>query len=120
MAFPLVYDALLRIEIEGRDTTQACRNIEHLISNHGLEKALHCSFEVIRDDDSFPPKDVHSRHVNGFAVFTSTQKLDLVTKIAAALAAASRGDSKPGMELVDSLTEQFAYLNNSELKGVQV
>ena len=120
MAFPLVYDALLRIEVEAVDTTQACRTIEHLISNLGLEKAVNCSFEVIRDDDSFPPKDVHSRHVNGFAVFTSVQKLDLVTKIADALSAASRGDSEPGTELLDTLTKQFAYLNNSELRGVQV
>ncbi|MQA40562.1 hypothetical protein [Rugamonas aquatica] len=78
------------------------------------------AFEVILDDNAFPPKDVHTRHVNGSAVFTSMQKLDLLAKIAAALEAAGRGDTAPGDGLLNDLARQFAYLDNSELNGVQV
>lgn len=67
-----------------------------------------------------PPKDIHSRHVSGFAIFTSAQKLDLLTKISAALSAAAKGNPEPGDKLLKSLTKQFAYLSNRELDGVQV
>lgn len=120
MTFPIVYDVLMRIEIEARDTAEALKIIAEDISEFGIEKAVKSGFEIIRDDNENPPKDVHSRHVNGFAIFTSTQKLDLVTKIAAALEAAGRGSRAPGDELLKNLARQFAYLDNSELDGVQV
>lgn len=120
MTFPVVYDVLMRVEIEAKDTADASKTIAGDISVLGIEKAVKTAYEIIRDDNANPPKDLHSRHVNGFAIFTSTQKLDLLTKIAAALEAAGRGNRAPGDELLKSLAKQFAYLENSELDGVQV
>jgi len=120
MTFPVVYDVLMRVEIEARDKAAALKAIAEDISALGIEEVVETAFEIIRDDNANPPKDVHSRHVNGFAIFSSTQKLDLVTKIAAALDAASRGDRGPGDMLLNNLAKQFAYLDNRELDGVQV
>ncbi len=120
MRFPVVYDVLMRTEIEATSSIEASATIALHIKNFGIEKAVISSYEIIRDDNAFPPKDVYSRHTNGFAIFTSSQKLELLTMIASALEASGRGDSVPGRELLNSLSSQFAYLENSELRGVQV
>lgn len=120
MNFPIVYDVLMRVEIEAKDTAEALSIIADDISELGIKKAVKSGFEIIRDDNAHPPKDMHSRKVNGFAIFTSAQKRDLVRQIESALEAAGRGDREPGVQLVESLTTQFAYLDNRELNGVQV
>lgn len=120
MAFPVVYDVLMRVEIEARDPAEALKTIAEDISIYGIEKAVKSAYEIIRDDDSFPPKDNHSRHVNGFAIFTGTQKLDLLAKIADALESASKGNKAPGDALLAALTKELGYLDNRELDGVQL
>ena len=120
MAFPVVYDVLMRVEIEARDPAEALKTIAEDISIYGIEKAVKSAYEIIRDDDSFPPKDNHSRHVNGFAIFTGTQKLDLLAKIADALESASKGNKAPGDVLLAALTKELGYLDNRELDGVQL
>lgn len=91
MAFPIEYDVLMRIEVEARNAAEAAKLAADDIATLGIEKAVATAIEVIRDDNTNPPKDNHSRHSNGFAIFTSTQKLDLVAMIVAALEAVSRG-----------------------------
>ncbi|KQY15721.1 hypothetical protein ASD28_22920 [Massilia sp. Root133] len=120
MKFPVVYDVLMRVEIEARDTAEALSIIADDISELGIKKAVKSGFEIIRDDNAHPPKDMHSRNVNGFAVFTSAQKHELVARIAIALEAAGQGDRAPGVQLLESLKAQFAYLDNRELEGVRV
>lgn len=119
MSFPIVFDVLMRTEIEARDIAEASKMIADDIAELGLQESVNLAFEIIRDDNAHPPKDVDSRHTNGFAIFTSAQKLDLVTKIAAALDAAEKGNRTPGNELLENLAKQFAYLDNRELRGVQ-
>lgn len=120
MSSPIVFDVLMRTEIEARDIAEAFKMIAEDIADLGIEKSVSLAYEIIRDDNAYPPKDVDSRHTNGFAVFTSEQKLDLVTKVSAALDAALKGDREPGDNLVQALTKQFVYLNNRELDGVRV
>jgi hypothetical protein len=120
MRFPVVYDVLMRVEIEAKDEQQALQTIAEDIAQLGIGTAVKAAFEVIRDDNAFPPKDVHSRHTNGFAVFTGEQKLDLIAKVAAALDAAARGNKSPGEALLATLNEKLGYLENSELHGVQL
>lgn len=120
MTFPVVYDMLMRIEIEAQNPVEAERIVAEDIATRGIRNSVQCAFEIIRDDNENPPKDVHSRHVNGFAIFTSEQKLELVTKIVAALDAAGKGNRDPGDELLANLAKQFAYLDNSGLEGTKV
>lgn len=120
MSFPIVYDVLMRTEVEARSPADAASMVAGDIAEFGIETAVSLGLEVIRDDNVNPPKDIHSRHINGFAVFTSSQKLELITKIAAALDAAARGNKAPGDALLAQLANQFVYLNNDKLDGVQV
>lgn len=96
--------------------TTLARNIVEF----GIHKVICAACEVIRDDNAHPPKENHSPHTNGFAIFTSTQKLELVTQIAVALDAAARNNRDPGNELLAQLARQFTYLDNRTLDGVQV
>lgn len=120
MRFPVVYDVLMRVEVEAEDTAEALTIIADDISALGIKSTVKSAFEIIRDDNAYPPKDLHSRSVNGFAVFTSAQKHDLVAKIEVALEAAGQGDMAPGRLLLESLEAQFAYLENRELDGIQL
>ena len=57
MTFPVVYDVLMRVEIEARSTAEALKIIAGDISKLGMEKAVKAGFEIIRDDNENPPKD---------------------------------------------------------------
>lgn len=120
MTFPVVYDILLRAEVEARNPSEGVQTILDTIAQHGVDTAAAWAVEIIRDDNTHPPKDYHSRHSNGFAIFTSAQKLELVSQIAHALEAAGKGNRTPGNTLLADLTRQLAYLDNSKLDGIQL
>ena len=120
MTFPVVYDVLMRVEIEALSPRAAIDMIAGDIAEQGIHKAVNSAVEIIRADNADGVKDTYSRHINGFAIFTSSQKLELVTRIAAALDGARVGNAAPGKELLAQLTQQFAYLDNNTLQGVQV
>lgn len=121
MNMPIVYDVLLRTEIEARDEADALKKIKSDVEAFGIEKALLSKFEVIRDDNSSKfGKDNLSRHTNGFVVFNAEQKHALLKEIARSLDAAMDGDGSPGNALINALTTQFEYLGRNTLKGVQL
>jgi len=119
MTYPIVYDVLIRQEVEARNPKEALRDItETLVS--GATSGLHSAFEVIRDDNKHPPKDYISRQSNGFAVFTSVQKQQLLGALKDALDAASKGNPAPGEQLLATLHRQFDYMTNDTLIGVTI
>lgn len=119
MAIPIVYDVLIRQEVEATNPAEAIAFITEELKEK-VTGGLHFGFEVIRDDNKFPPKDYGSRATNGFAVFTSEQKHELLDKLKDALEAAGTGDSALGEELLNTLRRKFDYMSNSTLVGVQV
>lgn len=119
MTYPIVYDVLIRQEIEARNPEEALKEIGEILTS-GVTSELHSAFEIIRDDNKFPPKDIFSREENGFAVFTAKQKHQLLAKLKDALDAAGKGNPAPGEQLLNSLTLKFDYLANSTLLGVEV
>jgi len=120
--YPIVYDILLRFEIEAKDEVAALKIIETDIAQFGIEEAInHSKFEIIRDDNiSITGKDNLSRHINGFVVFNAEQKQALLTRIASALNAALDGDATQGNTLMNQLSKQFEYLGRSTLDGVDL
>lgn len=92
MNFPVVYDVLMRVEIEARNPGDAADTVANQIAQLGIHNAVSWAYEIIRDDNAYSAKDNCSRHLNGFAIFSSEQKLELITKLAAALNAAKRGN----------------------------
>lgn len=108
MAHPVVYDVIVRSEIEAKDKDHAVNWLVQSLREGHIKKV---DFEVIRDDNAFPPKDFQSRETNGFVVLSSRRRHALFDEISAALAAAKSGDSAKGEALLESLREEFAYLN---------
>ena len=121
-SIPIVYDVLLRLEIEAHDEGAALRIIEADVAEFGIKRAtIQSKFEIIRDDSSsISGKDNLSRHTNGFVIFNGEQKHALLAKIARAIEAALDGDASEGNALVNELTEQFKYLVCNTLDGVQL
>lgn len=119
MTRPIVYDVLIRREVPARNQKEALQEIGKALTS-GATRDLYAAFEVIRDDNAFPPKDDFSRQHNGFAVFTAEQKHQLVAKLKDALDAAGKGDPAPGEQLLRALTVQLDYLGNNTLLGVEV
>lgn len=119
---PIVYDVLLRLEIEAKDEVDALKIIEAEVAEIGIDgAAIHSKFEIIRDDSSSVfGKDYLSRHANGFVVFNAKQKQALLTKIGGALEAALNGDASQGNALMNELAEQFKYLGRNTLDGVHL
>lgn len=119
MAVPIVYDVLIRQQVEANNPAEAIQFIAEELKEK-VTGGLHFGFEVIRDDNKFPPKDYSSRETNGFAVFTSEQKHELLAKLEGALEAAGKGNPAPGEALLNTLHRKFDYLANSTLVGVEV
>jgi hypothetical protein len=105
---PIVYDVVVRQEIEARDEKHA---IEWLAESLRAGRVRDMGFEVIRDDNAFPPKDISSREKNGFVVLSSERRYRLFDEISAALEAAKSGDTSKGSALLKDLQSEFDYLN---------
>jgi hypothetical protein len=65
----------MRTEIEARNVDEACTMIADDIARIGIRESVNLAYEVIRDDNVYPPKDVHSRHTNGFAILRQLKSL---------------------------------------------
>jgi hypothetical protein len=122
MGSPIVYDVLLRAEVQATGKLDAIKKIAHDLSVSGaLQTGIHAGFEVIRDDSLSPSgKDELSRHMNGFAVFTSEQQRELLLAISKALSAAKNNDESVGQQLLANLTRSFDYLSSRTLVGVSL
>ncbi|ATQ78294.1 hypothetical protein CR152_30125 [Massilia violaceinigra] len=119
MRFPVVYDILLRAEVEAPNKDEAIGFIiDALTRAKSVPEGFYSAFETIRDDNLKGTKDDDSRETNGFVVFTSAQKHRLLARIANVVEAAAQGDRKPGHELIATLMNEFEYLEHTNLEGV--
>jgi hypothetical protein len=122
MTLPIVYDVLIRSEVQAQSELEAVKQIAEEIHLSGIvPHGIHTAFEVIRDDSlSTTGKDDFSRHVNGFVVFSSEQRNRLIDAIARAVDAAEKGDRSVASELLTKLDKEFDYLEHRHLLGVDV
>jgi len=119
MTDPIVYDVLIRQEVEGFDSAQTLKEIDEALVS-GESREVHAAYQVIRDYNKYLPKDYLSREDNGFVVFTSEQKHQLLKGLKHAPDAAGNEDPAPGAQLLKTLALKSHYVANNTFIGVEL
>ncbi|WP_027823433.1 hypothetical protein [Laribacter hongkongensis] len=106
---PIVYDIVIRQEVEARDEAEA---LSTLLSDLRYGDRSCASFEPVRDDNRYGPKDLESRNNGGHLVLNAEGKHTLLTLILDYAAAYKAGNEATTVELYSEITSTLNYLKN--------